>query len=111
MDRFDRVLNEALEVVLQFGPERARPAPERIRERLPHAPAAELDAALAQAHAVEDRAYALTAPGWPLGTLTDKEFRALSARALQALKVEFPSFTPDALSRALSQANYWHMRD
>jgi len=103
--------NRALEIVMEFGPRRQIAPTQRIQDEWPLASQSEIDAAISVAQQVERRAYELTKPCWPTGTVTDAQFKAITANALEILCTEHPSIEQSALSHALSQAHYWHFRD
>ena len=96
---------------MQFGPGRGRPADERLAEVAPGSTEAERAAALAQARAVEARAYELVDPCWPdAGRLHGEEFRRVSREAGLSLMAEFPFLTERTADRLVSQAHYFHSK-
>ena len=105
------LLATALDVVLQFGPDRRRPENERLRERLPAVNEADRAAVLATAHEVETRAYDLIPGRLERTRLSAEESRAAFEAAVTTLGEEFPVLSDDLLRRVLNQANYWHLRD
>lgn len=93
------VLVDALNVVLTWGPERAVPELERLRERQPLLSTEEAETALKQAWQVMRQAEAL-APGVKTG-----------GPGVQKLLAEFPWVTEDQAGRAIQQGLYYHWRE
>lgn len=91
---------QALEVVLQWGPERSVPELERLRISEPDATDDELTEALGLAQRVLSRAEAL-APRVKMG----------SVLGTQIPREEFPWITDDLAARAIQQGMFFHWRD
>ena len=97
----NELLADALDVVLQWGPERAVPERDRLREKQPDVPDDELDMALHAAYSVLGQAEAL-APGMKQGRIHD---------GTERLKSAFPWIDDESASRAIQQGLYFHWRD
>lgn len=103
--------NEALLVVLEWGPPMRLPESWRLQQRWPEAGASERGAVLEAAHAVTHAAYELLTRAWPRDTREDpQEVDRASKDALQVLRATYPELEPDSLKRAVSQANYTHAK-
>jgi hypothetical protein len=103
--------NQALRVVLEWGPAKRLPEAWRLEQRAPGANAADRESALANAHYLEDAAYALTAEAWPHDR---REIAAdvdrVAAAAMVTLASRYSEIDADLLRRAISQANYYHAK-
>jgi len=86
------LLNDALYVVLQFGPERSRPVGERLGERHPDVSEAELQAALEVSRSAEALAYQLTSSCWPRGAVSDLQIKQITTAAERELREAFPGW-------------------
>ena len=98
----DEVRRSALDVVLTWGPELARPAEDRLLERHPGLDPAAVDAVLAEARLVTSKAEQL-APA-EKGVGESPLTRADIVRAHSWV-------TDDLLARAIQQGLYSHWRD
>ena len=103
--------NDALHVVLEWGPQARLSEVWRLQQRRPGDSLSRLKAALEGAHAITHEAYELTDEAWPrerreIGSEVDR----VSALARQELERRHPDVEPDLLRRAVSQANYTHAK-
>lgn len=116
--RFERLLrrrqdlaNDALLVVLEWGPPMRLPEPWRLAQRQPKVGASQRDVALADAHEVTRAAYELTAVAWPVDRReVPSEVDRASESARRALAARYPHLLRGSLSRAVDQANYTHAK-
>jgi hypothetical protein len=97
----DAVLNEAMDVVLQWGPERMVPETDRLRQKYPDLSEDEAGKALAQAWKVLGVAESL-ASDIKSGVETDATSKLQEGR---------PWLTDEQASRAINQGLYSHWRE
>jgi hypothetical protein len=97
----DSVLTDAMDVVLQWGPDRMVPEADRLRRKHPNLSDDEAGQALAQAWKVMGEAEAF-APGIKRGSETNATSRLQAGR---------PWLTDDQASRAINQGLYSHWRE
>ena len=103
--------NDALEVVLEWGPAMRLPESWRLEQRQPKESASEREAALAEAHEVTHAAYELTAAAWPRDRREiASEVDEVSQAARSSLAARYPHLERGSLSRAVNQANYTHAK-
>ena len=95
----NRVLSDAMDVVLQWGPERMVPEDDRLRQKHPSLTDDEVRLALAEAWKVMTEAEALV-PGIKRGT-----------REGSNLRLERPWLSEEQAGRAINQGLYSHWRD
>lgn len=95
-----KLLRDALDVVLTWGPERMTPEVERLREKQPNTVDEELHEALQTAHQVMSHAERL-AP----------EVKSNSVNGERSLREEYPWVTRSQASRAIQQGMYFHWKD
>ena len=103
--------NDALHVVLEWGPQARLSEAWRLQQRQPGEPLGRLEAALEDARAIRHEAYVLTDEAWPrdrreVGSEVDR----VSALARETLERRHPDLEPGLLSQAVSQANYTHAK-
>lgn len=99
--------NEALLVILEWGPAMRLPEQWRLEQRQPKETAIRREAALAEAHEVTHAAYELTAPAWPPDRPQDwGEVDRVGHEALEELGVRYPHLDRASLRRAVNQAYY-----
>jgi hypothetical protein len=101
-DGLDAVRRSALDVVMTWGPEMARPAEERLLERHPGLDAVEAGRALAEAYLVTSKAEQLAPAEKGVGDapLTRADIRR-----------DHPWVNDELLERAIQQGLYSHWRD
>ena len=97
----DAVLTDAMDVVLQWGPDRMVPEADRLRRKHPKLTDDEVREALAQAWKVMGEAEAF-APDIKRGKETN---------ATSKLQAGRPWLTDDQAGRAINQGLYSHWRD
>ena len=103
--------NDALLVVLEWGPAARVPESWRLEQRQPKENASRREAALAEAHEVTHAAYELTAPAWPPDRREIAgEVDRVSQAARSALAARYPHLDRASMRRAVSQANYAHAK-
>ena len=103
--------NDALRVVLEWGPPARLSEGWRLRQRQPDTSPTVIGDALTAAHAVCHEAYKLTAEAWPQDRReVASEVDRAAAKALQALTTRYPDLEGGLLRRVVSQANYTHAR-
>lgn len=115
MDRLRRrrrsLSDDALFVVLEWGPAMRLPEVWRLQQRQPTVPATSCEAALAEAHSVTHMAYELTTEAWPRDRREDpKEVDRVSKAAVAKMIERYPDLDPASLRRAINQANYTHAK-
>lgn len=103
--------DDALVVVLEYGPARRLPESWRLQQRQPKVSEQCREAALAEAHEVTASAYELTERAWP-SDRSDvwSEVDRVAKIALEALVAMYPDLDRRSLSRAVNQANYTHAK-
>lgn len=95
------LLDEAMQVVMQWGPERLMPREVRLSERRPELTDDAIQSLLATCDRIERRAYEL-AGAVESGALAH-------ADALATLAAQYPDLGPETVDRALWQGtHYWH---
>jgi hypothetical protein len=104
--------DDALTVVLEWGPQARLSQGWRLERRQPTATAAERQSALTDAAEVKHLAYDLTAPAWPHvdGRVPAPSVEDVEAVAITALERRFPELDSASLRRAVRQANYIHAK-
>jgi hypothetical protein len=103
--------NDAMLVVLEWGPPMRLPEEWRLEQRQPTESDSRRQEALAEAHVVRHAAYELTAPAWPLDRReVPSEVDRHAAIARQELAARHPYLSAHLLARAVSQANYTHAK-
>jgi hypothetical protein len=103
--------NDALHVVLEWGPQARLSEAWRLQQPQPGEPLGRIEDALETAHAVAHDAYELTAEAWPLDRREiGSEVDRVTATAREALIERHPDLEPSLLHRAVHQANLTHMR-
>ncbi|MCC7433142.1 MAG: hypothetical protein IT363_00545 [Methanoregulaceae archaeon] len=95
-----KLLRDALDVVLTWGPERMTPELDRLKEKQPKSSEEERQEALQTAYQVLSAAEAL-AP----------EIKGGATNATAQLREQFPWVSDDQLARAIQQGLYSHWRD
>lgn len=95
-----KLLRDALDVVLTWGPERMTPEVERLREKHPGTADEDLHEALQVAHQVMSHAERL-AP----------DVKSNSVNGERQLAEEYPWITRSQASRAIQQGMYFHWKD
>lgn len=95
------LLDQAMQVVMQWGPERLRPRQVRLRERLPDRTDDAIEALLATCDEIERRAYEL-AGAVESGALARED-------ALATIAARYPELAPETVDHAFWQGtHYWH---
>jgi hypothetical protein len=103
--------NDAVLVVLEWGPAARLPESWRLEQRQPKENASSREAALAEAHEVTHAAYELTAPAWPQdGRENFSDVDRMSEAARAALAARYPHLDRASMRRAVNQANYIHAK-
>lgn len=109
--RRNSLADDALVVVLEWGPPRRLSEMWRLETRQASVGPAEREAALAAARAVAHLAYELTARAWPHdGREGPIEGERVDAEALETLSSRHPDLDRESLRRAIWQGNYTHWR-
>jgi hypothetical protein len=109
--RGNSLANDALLVVLEWGPAMRLPEPWRLEQRQPKESVSRREAALAEALEVKDVAYELTAVAWPRDRReVPSEVVHTAKLALEALTSQYPDLDRGSLRRAVNQANYAHAK-
>jgi hypothetical protein len=101
-----QLLNLALDVHLEWGPERARSERERLLERARHLDRAQAHELLAEATHAASLSFDIVYDGWGDGS----HRRALAARAAAAVRQAHGWVDDDNLSRLLNQSCYYAWR-
>lgn len=103
--------NEALLVVLEWGPAMRLPEEWRLEQRRPTERDIDRAAALADAHEVTGVAYDLTAAAWPPDRRQEwGEVDRVAQFAREELAARYPHLDQISLRRAVNQANYSHAK-
>jgi hypothetical protein len=103
--------DDALLVVLEYGPARRLPESWRLQQRQPKVSDARREVALAEAHEITHSAYELTASAWASDRReVSRDVDRVAKIALEALASRYPHLNRGSLSRAVSQANYTHAK-
>lgn len=103
--------NEALLVVLEWGPAMRLPEEWRLEQRRPADSTRDRAAALANAHEVTGAAFDLTAAAWPPDRAQQwGEVDRVAQSALEVLGTRYPHLDRKSLRRAINQANYSHAK-
>ena len=109
--RVSSLQDEALYVVLEWGPPMRLPEAWRLRERQPGENDEARATALDVAHGVTGLAHELTGEAWVLDGREDpEEVDRVSRRAVAEISARFPDLDPGSLRRAVSQANHTHAK-
>ena len=103
--------DDALTVVLEWGPAKRLSETWRLERRQPSASAAERASALAASHEVTRAAYDLTSEAWPRDGREDPaDVDRVAAEALETLSLRYPQLMRASLRRAIGLANYTHAK-
>lgn len=103
--------NDALLVVLEWGPPMRLSEEWRLEQRQPTVVDSRRLEALAEAHAVTHAAYELTSPAWPIDRReVASEVDRQSVLARHELATRYPYLSTPSLARAVRQANYIHAK-
>jgi uncharacterized protein (DUF433 family) len=105
--------DDALIVVLEFGPERRLSQEWRLEARRPLDGSAERESSLAVAHAVTQLAYERIAEAWPhdrRSSVPDEVSYRVDGETLEALTLQYPHLNRELLRQAVDQANYVHAK-
>ncbi len=110
-DKRRSLANDALQVVLEWGPQARLSEVWRLQQRQPEESLNRIETALEAAHAIAHEAYELTDQAWPRDQREiASEVDRAAALAREALTRRHPDLDPGLLRRAVSQANYTHAK-
>jgi len=95
------LLDQAMQVAMQWGPERLRPRKERLLERRPDLSDEAMEALFARCEEIERLAYEL-AGAVETGASTREN-------ALSSIAARYPDLAPETVDHAFWQGlHYWH---